>query len=209
MNGEANHARSIPAQSAAEIDVGTRLLHLGIVVLGLAAWLTGDLADGYERGVSFGFVVHRWVGIAAAIAVALRLVWGVIGPRSARFSQWLPVTRARLRLVVDDLRMLLRFRIPERSPHQGIAGVVQSLGLLIFAWVAATGLVLFYALEPGMPAPRWLGVVETLHGVGETLIPAFLAVHVGATLAHALAGDSRWRIMFFARPAAEPHRRPH
>lgn len=195
-------------READDLDIVTRILHLGIVVLGLAAWLTGDLAGDYEHGASFGFVIHRWIGIAAAIAVALRLVWGVIGPRSARFSRWLPVTGARLRMVIDDLRMLLRFRIPERAPHQGLAGVVQSLGLLIFAWVAATGSVLFYALEPGIPAPRWLGIVEALHGVGETLIPAFLAVHVGATLAHALAGDSRWRIMFFARPAAEPHRPP-
>ncbi|MDH3286905.1 MAG: cytochrome b/b6 domain-containing protein [Betaproteobacteria bacterium] len=194
-------------RGAGEIDVVTRLLHLALVVFGLAAWLTGDLADGYERGVSLGFAIHSWLGIGASAAVGLRLAWGIVGPRSARFSSWLPVTRDRLRLVVEDLHTLLRFRIPERAPHQGLAGVVQSIGLLIFAWVSATGSVLFFTLEPGVRPGPWLDFVKELHEVGETLIPAFLAVHVGATIAHALAGDRGWRIMFFL-PSARASRRP-
>ena len=200
MDHETPDASTALPRDSAQFDIVTRWLHLAMVVLGIAAWLTGDLADDYERGFSLGFAIHSWIGIGAAFAVALRLVWGIVGPHSARFSRWLPVTRARLRLVVDDLKMLLRFRIPERAPHQGIAGVVQSLGLLIFAWVATTGSVLFYALEPGLRPARWLHLVEGLHGAGEALIPAFLAVHVGATLVHVLAGDSRWRAMFFIRP---------
>jgi hypothetical protein len=118
------------------------------------------------------------------------------------------VTRDRLRLVVEDLQVLLQFRIPARAPHEGLAGAVQMIGLLIFAWVAATGSVLFYALEPGLRPGPWLDFVEELHKAGETLIPAYLAVHVGATLAHALTGDRRWRSMFFL-PAAKDSERPH
>ena len=195
--------KSAPPREVDGLDIVTRVLHLALVVLGLAAWLTGDLADDYEQGFSLGFAIHSWIGIGAAFAVALRLVWGIVGPRSARFSQWLPVTRARLQLVVDDLKMLLRFRIPERFPHQGMAGVVQSIGLLIFAWLAVTGSILFYALEPGMRPAAWLRIVEGLHEVGEMLIPAFLAVHVGATLVHVIAGDSRWRMMFFLPSASD------
>ena len=196
-----------PSEPAA-LDIVTRCLHLALVVLGVAAWLTGDLADDYDRGVSLGFTVHRWIGIAAALAVALRLVWGVVGPRAARFSRWVPVTKARLRMVTDDLKMLFRFRIPDRLPHQGIAGVVQSIGLVVFGWVSATGVVLFYALEPGARPASWLRLVEAMHEVGEALIPAFLAVHVGATLVHVLAGDSRWRIMFFLKSTADPPQPP-
>jgi cytochrome b len=198
-----------PDRGAGEIDVVTRVLHLALVVLGLVAWLTGDLADDYERGASLGFALHSWLGIGASVTVGLRLAWGVVGPRSARFSSWLPVTRDRLQLVVEDLNTVLRFRIPERAPHQGLAGIVQSIGLLIFAWVAATGSVLFFALEPGVRAGRWLDLVGELHKAGEALIPAFLAVHVGATIAHALAGDQRWRIMFFLSSARASRRPPH
>jgi cytochrome b len=209
MQPVSNQIARPPGRSAGEIDVVTRLLHLALVGFGLAAWLTGDLADGYEDGVSLGFAIHSWLGMGASVAVGLRLAWGVAGPRSARFSSWLPVTRDRLRLVVEDLHTLLRFRIPERSPHQGLAGVVQSIGLLIFSWVAATGSVLFFVLEPGVTAARWLDLVGELHETGEALIPAFLAVHVGATIAHALAGDQRWRILFFLSSTRASRRPPH
>lgn len=197
-----------PDRGAGEIDVVTRLLHLALVGFGLAAWLTGDLADEYEHGASLGFTIHSWLGNSASAAVGLRVAWGIVGPRSARFSSWLPVTRDRLRLVVEDLYTLLRFRIPERAPHQGLAGIVQGVGLLIFAWVAATGSMLFFTLEPGARPGPWLDLVKDFHEVGETLIPAFLAVHVGATIAHALAGDQRWRIMFFLSSARASRRPP-
>lgn len=208
MKGETDPERMVQDERAADIDIVTRLLHLALVILGVAAWLSGDLADHNEHRASLGSVIHSWLGIAAAAAVGLRLIWGIVGPRSARFSSWLPVTRDRLRLVVEDLQMLLRFQMPERPPHRGLAGVVQTIGLLIFAWVSATGSVLFFALEPGVRPGPLLDFVGGLHGVGEALIPAFLAVHVGATIAHALAGDERWRIMFFLPTPEETRRRP-
>ena len=208
VKGDASLAGPIPHRRAAEIDVVTRLLHVALVALGLAAWLTGDLADDYDERVSLGFAIHGWIGMGAAAAVALRLLWGVAGPRTARFSEWLPVTRDRIRLAAEDLRELVRLRIPERAPHQGLAGVVQSIGLVIFAWMAATGTLLFFAAEPGARPGRWLDVVEVLHGAGEALIPVFLAVHVGATITHALAGDRRWSTMFFLPTGGKPRRPP-
>ena len=35
-----------------------------------------------------GETPHRWVGYAAAALVGLRLLWGVIGSRHARFADW-------------------------------------------------------------------------------------------------------------------------
>lgn len=208
MKGKADSERVVPDERAAEIDVVTRVLHFALVIFGVAAWLTGDLADEYEHGVSLGFTIHRWVGISAAVSVGARLVWGLVGPRSARFATWLPATRERLRLVVEDVQILLRFQIPERPPHQGLAGVVQTIGLLIFGWVAATGSVLFFALEPGVRPGHLLDFIGGLHAFGEALIPAFLAVHVGATIAHALAGDRRWRTVFFLSAEEEARRSP-
>lgn len=197
MRSASEQIAAAPVRGAGDIDVVTRVLHLALVVFGVAAWLSGDLAGDDERAASLGFILHSWLGIAASAAVGLRLVWGLIGPRNARFSAWLPVTRERLKLVLEDVGTLLRFRLPERPAHQGLAGVVQSFGLIVFAWVAATGSVLFFLLEPGVRPGPSLDFVKELHEVGETLIPAFLAIHVGATIAHALAGDAGWRRMFF------------
>lgn len=198
----------LPVRGTDDIDVVTRALHLLLVVFGVAAWLSGDLSDYEERGFSLGFTLHRWVGIAASSAVGLRIIWGAIGPRGARFSSWTPLTRKRWRLVLEDMGMLLRLRLPERAAHEGLAGVVQSFGVLVFAWTAATGSVLFFWLEPGVRPGFWLDLVKELHGVAETLIPVFLAVHVGATVVHALAGNTRWRRMLFLPIEQTTQQRP-
>lgn len=39
-------------------------------------------------------------------------------------------------------------------------------------------------------------VVEEIHEVGESLIPLFLALHVGAVLLHTLCGKAIWKRMF-------------
>ena len=196
----------LPVRGADDIDLVTRALHLTLIVFGVAAWLSGDLSDFEERTVSLGFTLHRWLGIAASAAVGLRITWGVIGPRGVRFSSWVPATWKHWRLVLEDIGMLLRLRLPERAAHQGLAGVVQSFGLLVFAWAAATGSVLFFWLEPGVRPGFWLDLVKDFHEVGETLIPAFLAVHVGATMVHGLAGNTRWRRMLFLSDEQTPQR---
>lgn len=198
---------AVPVRSADDIDVVTRLLHLALAAFGISAWLSGDLSDYEERSASLGFILHSWLGIAASSAVGLRIIWGLIGARGARFSTWVPVTRERWRLVLEDLGTLLRLRLPERPARQGLAGVVQSFGLIVFAWSAATGSVLFFSLEPGVRPGAWLDLLKELHEAGETLIPAFLAVHLAATVVHALAGDTRWRRMFFL-PVRQMPRRP-
>jgi cytochrome b561 len=42
-------------------------------------------------------------------------------------------------------------------------------------------------------------LVKELHEFGEWLIPIFLAMHVSAVMLHALAGDHRWRTIFFLK----------
>jgi len=206
MRRPSEHIAAAPARDAGDIDIVTRLLHLALVVFGVAAWLSGDLSEYEERSASLGFILHSWLGIAASAAVGLRIVWGLIGLRSARFSSWLPVTRKRWQFALEDLGTLLRFRLPDRPPHQGLAGVLQSFGLIVFAWSAATGSVLFFWLEPGVEAGLWPELVKELHEVSETLITAFLAIHVGAAIAHALAGDTRWRRMLFLSNEPTPRR---
>jgi len=63
--------------------------------------------------------------------------------------------------------------------------------------MSATGLSLFLFLIPGQKAPGAMHLIKELHEFGEMLVPIFLAVHVAAVVLHALAGDHRWRTMFF------------
>ena len=177
-------------------DAPTRLLHLLLAVFGIAALISGQFADDYRRVVHTGFDVHRWIGLAMALALALRVLWGFAGPRIVRFAHWLPLTRARLALVWDDLTALARLRLPLREEHQGLAALLQAIGLLAFLWMAASGALLFFFLVPGARATGWLGVVKELHEGGEPVVIAYVALHVGAVVVHSIAGQPVWRRMF-------------
>ena len=175
------------------------LIHLGLFFFGIAAWLTGGLADDYKRIEHSGFTLHSWTGMGLACFIFLRLLLGLFGPHGVRFTRWVPLTRERLLRVWEDIAGLLRFRLPERPPHQGIAGLVQTFGLSVFFLMALTGGFMFFSLEPGRKATGLLHSVKELHEVGELLIPFFLSMHGGAVVLHALRGRHLWRKMLFLR----------
>jgi len=181
-------------------DAGSRILHLLLAALGVAAVISGQFAGDYFRRPHLGFDIHQWIGLATACALLLRLAWGLVGPAAMRFSRWLPVTRARLALAWDDLAALARLRLPEHHErHAGLAGLVQAVGLAAFAWMAVTGVVLFAYLDPGVRAPGWLRAVKELHEGGEPVLLGYIALHVGAVVAHSVAGRPVWRRMFSLR----------
>lgn len=188
-----------PPTDSLPLDTVTRLLHLGLAVFGIAAWLTGDWAGSYKHTEHLGFDVHRWTGIGLSVCLALRLVHGVIGPREIRFAQWLPYTPDRIRLAWQNILDLLHGRLPQRPSHQGLSGLVQTYGLAVFTWMAITGSLLFLLLEPGHEANASLKWLLKLHKVGEGLIPIYLAIHVAAVLVHAVLGHDVWRRMFFLK----------
>ncbi|MBI3374503.1 MAG: cytochrome b/b6 domain-containing protein [Betaproteobacteria bacterium] len=180
-----------------QLDLVTRLIHLALAVLAVAAFISGEFAGDYKRTSHLGFDVHTWVGFALSAVIAIRMAWGFAGPGVARFSSWMPYSRARFRLVIEDLRALATLKLPQRPAHEGLAGLVQAFGLLVFAWIAITGMPLFFLIEPGMRASGAARTIKELHETGQVLIPVYLALHVGAVAMHALRGHHLWRRMFF------------
>jgi cytochrome b len=180
-----------------DLDDLTRFIHLGLAVFGLLALLTGLLAGDYKRAHHLAFSVHKWLGLSLSFFMAWRLWQGFYGPQEARFNQWLPYTPQRLKLAGEDCLSLLRLRLPERSARQGLAGVVQAFGLAVFAYMALTGSLMALFLTPGRKAGGLVHAIKEMHELGLGLIVAFLAVHGGAVLLHALTGDHRWRRTFF------------
>jgi cytochrome b len=180
-----------------DLDDLTRFTHLGLTIFGILAFFTGLMAGDYKRVHHLGFSLHKWLGLSLAFCVFFRLWLGFYGSREVRFSQWLPYTRERLLMVLEDIVNLLRLKLPDRPSHQGLAGVVQSFGLAVFSWMALTGALMFLFLEPGRRAGGVLHFVKELHEIGLWLIPLFLGIHVGAVMLHALAGNPVWRRTFF------------
>lgn len=169
-----------------------KLLHLGMASFGIAAYLTGELAEDGSGGT--GYWLHAYLGLSLAVFVLLRIVRGVTGPGPLRFSDWSPFSRRQWAMALQDLGSLIRFRVPQRGMHEGLAGLTQAVGIAIFALMAVTGTVLLLpsgGLEDGL-----FEAMEEMHEAGEALIPLYLALHVGAVVLHSLAGHANWRRMW-------------
>jgi cytochrome b len=172
-----------------------KILHFGMAGFGITAFLTGELAE--DGSNSLGYLLHAYLGLSLATFVLLRLLRGLIGSGPLRFSDWSPISRHQWGLALQDSGSLLRFRVPERGMHEGLAGLTQAFGIAIFALMGATGTGLF--LLGGGPESGLFEVVEEVHEVGEALIPLYLALHVGSVLLHSLAGSPIWQKMWTFR----------
>ncbi|HKT32276.1 MAG TPA: cytochrome b/b6 domain-containing protein [Gammaproteobacteria bacterium] len=189
-------------ETNAPLDGVSRFLHLGLAVFGVWAWLVGSGwigagAGDYKKPDHFWYTQHMWVGITFTAFLLARILWGFVGPESAKFRNWVPWNAALFKPVVEDLRTLLRFRIPDRPSHVGLSGLVQALGLLVFLWIGLTGLVNAFTITPGEKLLGWAHEVKELHETADVLVPAYLILHVGGALLHSLTGRPVWRKMLF------------
>ena len=179
------------------LDFPSRVLHLGLAVIGTWAWWIGEDAGDYHKPVHDGYTLHMWVGMVFSSFLAARLLWGFFGPEAARFSTWVPYTRERFEQVRADVRTLMKFRMPDPIVHRGLNAAVQSLGLVLFTWQGLSGTLMSMLLVPGQRAVGWLHEFKEIHQWSQFWIPTYLALHVGATVLHAFTGKQIWKKMVF------------
>ena len=74
-------------------DPLVRVTHWGVAAAVVA---NGLITEG-------GSLVHVWIGLAVAALLALRLIWGLVGPAEARFSAFPPSPRRAIAHVRDIL----------------------------------------------------------------------------------------------------------
>lgn len=75
-------------------DLPVRLMHWGLVLAVLGSWLTRKLEGDW-------FAWHIRCGYAVLLIAATRIVWGFVGTRHARFSDFVRGPRAILRYLRD------------------------------------------------------------------------------------------------------------
>jgi cytochrome b len=171
-----------------------RLIHMGLAIFGIAAYLTAEAAE--DGNASLGYLLHAYLGMTLSVFIILRLFEGYLGAAEARFSRWALFSKQQLHTAIEDLKGLARFKMPERDLHEGIAGMVQAFGLIVFAWMSVTGSVMFFIDEHSSEV--LFEIFEELHEVGEGLIPMFLLLHIGAVIVHSLNGVAflkrMWRV---------------
>lgn len=124
-------------------DPFVRVAH-GVLALGFAiAWLT----EGKPAWL------HEWAGYAVGATVALRVAWGFVGPREARFASFVVRPSAAL----TYLRLLVALRAPRHLGHSPAGGVMVVALLASLAVTTATGMAYLGASRDRGPLAALLG----------------------------------------------------
>jgi cytochrome b len=154
-------------------DWPVRLGHLALILGVALMWWTGETGK---------MELHSWVGYVILVVVSSRIIWGFVGSRYARFTQFVrgPST----------ILAYLRGRLPE-SPGHNPLGALSVLVLLALLFVqGATGLfttddIMFDGPLVGL-AGDLSGTLGAIHETNWTLLQVFIALHVAAVLFYSL-----------------------
>lgn len=139
-------------------DPLVRLFHWSLVVSFAIAWLTADEWDD----------LHNWAGYAAGALIGFRLIWGLIGPRHARFAQFVRSPR----VIINYARATIRGDEPRYIGHNPLGGlmiiglIVAMAGTVITGWMYTLNA--FWGVE-------W---VEELHEVLANAMLVMVAIHI-------------------------------
>ena len=119
-----------------------------------------------------GKTAHRYVGYAIAALLAVRVVWGFVGPRYARFSDFVPGPRK----LMDHARALAHGRDPRFLGHNPLGGVMMIVLMLVLAGTAGTG---FMMTTDAFWGVKW---VKELHALLANSIYVLVGVHAAAAI---------------------------
>lgn len=161
-------------------DPLVRVFHWSLVVSFFTAYLTED---------DF-LTLHTWAGYTVLGLVLIRIAWGIIGTRHARFTDFVYSPRAVMAFVKDTL--LLRAR--RYRGHNPAGGAMILIMLVSLVLTTLTGLMVYGAAENAGPLASWLGhlgdeggeVFEEAHEFLANLTLLLVAIHVAGVLVESL-----------------------
>ncbi len=179
-------------QARSVYDPLLRVLHWWIAASILALIATSQLAELFEDGASEQTLWdgHVLSGYALTSGLLARLLWGLIGPPSARWRDlWHPATW---------INALRRLRLPSmnRFGHDPLASLAYLAAYALMALMVVTGLGLTATELQSGPLAGWLGgagwleeVFEEPHEAGFALLLGFIGLHLAALVFHRLRGE--------------------
>lgn len=143
-------------------DPLVRVFHWSLVASFAVAWVTAEDWEG----------LHEWAGYAAAALIGFRILWGLVGPKYARFSQFVRSPGA----VMDYLRSAIN-RSERRYLGHNPAGGMMIVALILAT--AATALTGWMTTQPAYYGAEW---VEEGHELMAHLMLVLVLAHVAGVI---------------------------
>lgn len=130
--------------------------------------------------------LHVWAGYILLAAIAVRLIWGIIGTRYARFSDFVTSPLTALRYVKDSLSLKAK-RYIGHNPAGGWMIVIMLTSLVA---TGATGLLLYGAGEHAGPLAGWFAAeseywekaLEEIHEFLANFTMFLVVIHLAGVL---------------------------
>lgn len=184
MSTEAGHAletgRIARPDSVKVWDLFVRVCHWLLVILFAVAWYSGGIWDN----------PHLAAGYFIFGLVVARIVWGFVGSRHARFSDFIYGPRTILLHIADMLRM----RAPRYLGHNPAGGAMVIMLLATLIVVCISGVMMTTDAFWGV---KW---VDRLHETASTIALVLVALHVGGVIFASIEhGENLVRAMITGR----------
>jgi cytochrome b len=175
---------SIPDSSVGDVvvwDPLVRLFHWSLVASFAVAYLSGE---------GEWLSLHAWFGYIIGGLILFRLLWGMVGPRHARFTDFVYTPATTLAYSRD----LLRGQARRYLGHNPLGGAMTVALLVMLVLVTITGLLLYGATEAAGPladlmlnTSHWAAeALEEIHEFFSNLTVLLIALHIGGVLVSSL-----------------------
>lgn len=150
--------------------------------------------------------VHVWAGYTVAGLLAIRVIWGFIGTRHARFTDFVTRPRAALRYLADTVKLHAR-RYIGHNPVGGLMVVALMIALLA---TVLTGMAIYAIEDHAGPlagllggAARWEEGFEETHEFFANFTVLLVFIHVtGVLLESLIHRENLVKAMFTGRKRA-------
>ena len=153
-------------------DLLVRVSHWLLVVAFLIAFVT-------EEDI---LLLHVWAGYTVLFVVSIRILWGIIGSRYARFSNFVTSPKIAFQYLKDTLR----FKAKRYIGHNPAGGLMIIMMVVSLIFTGITGIAVYGAEDQAGPMAGWFAsnsmwqdIFEELHEFLANFTMLLVVIHVG------------------------------
>lgn len=179
-------------------DLPVRLFHWSLVCLVSFLWYTGE-EGGFDTSFTLGQNAfyfsnmdwHATAGQAIWVLVVFRLLWGLWGSNTARFSHFIKGPRA----VVAEIKALLAGKTPDHFGHNPLGALMVIALLLTLIAQATLGMCsaddLFFSGPLTAPlSEEQIDLASRWHDIGFKIVMLLVLTHVSAIVYYRFKGQN-------------------